>query len=418
MQNFSPTSYNTKTLSFPVKLLSVYIVCTFFPLIYKYLPFLGTLRIVLVSGVALLSSYLLTRGDYANDGIYHNPIFTAMLGYLLSMILSIMTSVDRGRTLMSIEINFKYLLIIIPMINVIDNPKRIDFVMGLFALCGLGMAISTLFSRQAILEGMASRFSYRAIAIDSGVFADPNDLALLFNTAISYILYFFVKGYRKFVWLSFAGVTVTAVMFTYSRGGFLGLCVVACGFYWTYGQKRARILVPILAAAILFWSMAPNDYKNRIATIQDEATKNEETGKYDSRIDTWVVVFQKAMENPIGGDGAGCSSYTAGNSMSDWHLVHNTPLQVFSELGLPGFVFYILLHWLPLKQYRQFAAMKMQELEPHLARFRFLLLALFAFAATAFFLPQAYSPIFYTISALTLIQSHLCTRVIQLESRA
>jgi hypothetical protein len=134
---------NIRLLSFPVLMLSIYTVCTFFPVIYIYIPFLGKIRIVLLVGIALVLSYLLSSGNYTNSKIYRNPILISWAGFLATMVMGLIVSYDRGLTLKIIEGSIKYFIVFLIMIKIIDSDRRLDLLLGIFAACGVGMAIIT-----------------------------------------------------------------------------------------------------------------------------------------------------------------------------------------------------------------------------------------------------------------------------------
>ena len=93
------------------------------------------------------------------------------------MVFGLLVSFDRGVTLQIIEVNIKYFLVFIVMVKIIDSQKRLDIILKTLVVCGTIMAINTIynyfFSRETLLGG------YRALALDRGLFSDPNDLAFI-----------------------------------------------------------------------------------------------------------------------------------------------------------------------------------------------------------------------------------------------
>ena len=399
---------NVKVVTFPLFLLLIYVVFTFMPWIYSYLSIFGEIKILLLAGIALVTSYIWTAGNYKNSKAYQNRIFWCWLGYLTAMGLSGVVSYDRGLTLRIIETNVKYMIVSSVMIKIIDSDERIEFLLGVFAACGMGMALSTILNY--FVMGRTFEESYRGMALESGIFGDPNDLAMLFNVTLPILLYFFTKKRKKVLCFMGLAVVITAIMLTYSRGGFLGLCTVGFGFSLLMRRGKASYVLLVLAAGVLFWGLAPEKYKQRISSIREEAQIDQETGKYRGRIEGWKTGITEGMKRPVLGVGAGCSYYMAGFSMRDWHAIHNSFIQVFSEMGILGLAPFVLLFFLPYKQFRGLRRLGQAGLETHLERFRFLLLSLVAFAGTSFFLPQAYSPIFYFLTGLILVQTELASR--------
>jgi len=384
-------------------------VFTYCSLIYSFLPFLGVIRVVLLAGIALLASYMMSASNYTNRKVYQNSIVLAWIGFLGSMVMSLLVSYDRGLTLQILEGSFKHFLVFMVAIKIIDTERRLDLFIGVFAGCSILMALNTILNY--FVFGSTYDSSFRAMGVESGIFGDPNDLALLFNTSVPLLLYFLFERKRKLISLAGLILVLTAVMLTYSRGGFVGLCAVGAGFF-LLSLKRGKGAIPLIVAiALFFWVLAPQDYKDRISTIKDEAGIGEVEKAEPTRLDMWELIIKEGMDRPILGAGAGCSYYVSGLSMRDWHSIHNSFIQAFSEMGMIGLFFYLLLFALPFKQYRRaIKSAHSREMDADSKRFSFIHLSFLAFAVTACFLPQAYSPILFTLLGMSIIQTQLISK--------
>jgi hypothetical protein len=396
---------DSKLLRAPEFFLLVYMVGTYFPLVYRFLPFLGEMRMVLLAGIALVISYSLGKGRYGDIGSYRNRVVMAWSGFLGAIFMSLIVSYDRGLTLQTLEGTFKHFIVFMVLIRIINSRRRLEFVLGTFAACGVAMGVGTIINY--LFLGATFDDSYRAMALEAGIFGDPNDLALLFNVTLSVLLFFLIKSRRRFIPLLGILTTIGALMLTYSRGGFVGMCTTGLGFFFLTGKKMKGMAVLALLIAIAFWALTPEDYRDRISTIGDEAKLNEEETVSKTRLTVWKKVIEEGMERPLLGAGAGCSYYIAGLSMKDWHGIHNSFIQVFSETGLLGLGFYLFLFYLPYRQYRRTSRYPHDVKHDDRVRFQFILLALASFAVTASFLPQAYSPILSLFSGLALVQNQL-----------
>lgn len=395
----------TKLLTLPIFALLTYIVCTYFPLIYRYLPVLGKIKAVLIAGIVMIISYALTKDDYANIDAYKNPLFLTLVGFLSVLILSLLVSLDRGKTLDLIIVNIKYFVVFAVMVKIIDNGKKLDMLLGVFTACSAGMALSSIIN---YLTGQTSTHGGHtsSVAISIGIFGDPNDLALLFNTTLPFALFFLVNAKKKLIPLASILILITAIVLTFSRGGFVGLCAVGFGFSIFYARKRKKYLALLFMLVFLFWCFAPMEYSERIATIFGWEV-DQETGETGTRMDAWRVVIREGLKHPFLGSGAGCSVYIAGRAMSDWHLIHNTFIQIFSESGLLGLFFYLLLFYLPYKQYRAALRLDHKDGDVDLLRFSMIVVSFLSYGVTVVFLPQAYSPMLYTLAGIAIIQAQL-----------
>lgn len=393
----------------PLITLLIYIVGTFFPLIYSYVPLLGQLKIVLVAGIVLLVSFIGTYNRYTNFTAYKNPIVYSWIGFLFFMIMGLFVSFDRGTTLTVIETNFKYLLVFLVMIKIVDDPKKLDKVILVFTLCGIGMALSAIynyiFGTEVLTSGYKLEQGYRAIALRSGLFADPNDLALLFNSVLPFAIYFLLVKKGKLIPLLGVSVIIIGTMLTYSRAGFLGLCIIGLMFVLSFKVQKKYIFL-VLACAVLFWSFAPDSYKDRIASIT-EWKVDEETGKTGTRMDSWKVAMIEGLNHPVFGVGAGSGVYVNGTAMNDWHAVHNAFVQVFLEIGLIGFLFYLSLFIIPFNQYKKYLKGNKGPKQSLDILYKMMIIGLVSFACTAFFTPNGYSPLLYVLTAFAVIGSEV-----------
>ncbi|MBN2284950.1 MAG: O-antigen ligase family protein [Tissierellales bacterium] len=390
----------TPIITVPIALILVFVIFTFFPKIYSFFPLLGTLKIVLSTGIALLITFTVTHRNYHNFTAYKNPIFKAWLIFFGVMFVGLVFSRDRGLTQGVLIADAKIFLIFLIMIKILDNYRRLDLILAVFGACGVGMALFTVMGGQIIGE-------YRSIAIETGLFADPNDLGLLLNSTLPFLLFFYLTGRSKFIALMGMGIIVIAIIGTFSRGAFLGLCVMGLAFNQLIGRKMKRYIVLVILGFILVIMVAPTAHVERMATIINWGASGE-YGITQGRLDAWKFGFVKGFEHPIFGAGAGMSLYTMG-AKHDWHLMHNSPLQIFIEMGLVGLFFYSLLFYIPFRFYRYIVRREKEFSNEELLRLRTTLLALIGFGVTSFFLPQGYSPILFMLSGFLLIESELMT---------
>ena len=402
---YHKTFYGTeeKRVTLPIFFLLVYIVCTFYPQIYPFFPFLGTYSAVLIAGWGLLISYLMTREKYHNPTAYKNPIFKAWIGFLIVLIFGIIFSADRGRSQDTAIVCLKYFMIFLVMIKIIDSGKRLDFLFGIFASCGVGMAISSIYN---YLIGESWHEGIKSYAVEVGIFGDPNDLGLLLNSTLPFAFFFFLKGGKKLIPITGTALITTAIIVSFSRGAFVGFCAILFGFYQIIGRKFKKQIITLLLAILLVFMFAPGGHLERMQTIYSWEV-SEETGLTGTRLDLWIPNFMWCLRNPVFGIGAGLSSYVNGEVSNDWHTTHNSPLQVLTDIGFLGLYFYVLLFIIPFRHYRQITKKGIKLSNEDVLRMRIILLSLIGFAATAFFLPQAYSPILFLISGFFVAQSEL-----------
>lgn len=141
---------------------------------------------------------------------------------------------------------------------------------------------------------------HRVYGPATGFFASNNSIGLALNTIIP-ILFFLAKdeerrwlrnGLRVAFWLS-----AIAVVFTYSRGAFLGLLVVMAMLY----LKGRRAIIALAAAAVLFVVVTPylpERLTNRMASIETADDKS-----VHNRLVAMEVAWKVAVDRPLLGAG-------------------------------------------------------------------------------------------------------------------
>jgi O-antigen ligase len=223
------------------------------------------------------------------------------------------------------DIYLKTVIIFIMMVNLIDSRRRIFSLWKLVVVCGAALGVG------AIRSYMKGEFSMKGLRIEGlvgGMFENPNDLA----TALDILLPFAValtlisKGFARLFFLCCAAVLALGVLFTLSRGGFLGWIALICG-----------ILLAVM----------PGGYGARIATIFN--TEQDQTGSAQLRRELLERAASIAINRPIVGVG-----------MGNFHIysihdkqAHNAYLEIAAELGVMGLIAYLIVIFAPLRSLRR-----------------------------------------------------------------
>jgi O-antigen ligase len=133
-----------------------------------------------------------------------------------------------------------------------------------------------------------------------------------------------------------AGVTVTALAFTYSRNAWLGLVAGALGLVLT-ARRAARIAAVLVAALALAAVVLPGPVAQRARSMVDV-----EDPTVRDRVAMWRSGLAMIAEHPLLGVGPGevrawYQHYRRPEAIrpSTGHL-HNSPIQVAAERGLPA----------------------------------------------------------------------------------
>jgi len=179
---------------------------------------------------------------------------------------------------------------------------------------------------------------------------DNNGLALAILMVIPLILYAARNSAERWVRLTFqvtAGLAFVTVIATFSRGGFVGLVVLA--FLIMGNSKRKFQTFAVLGVfALLAYTLAPHSYFERVDTI-GEATQDD---SFLIRLVAWKINFLLALDHPLLGAGPyGSLAWQnwiryLGESMTflfptPWvektYVAHSIYFQVLGDTGFIGF---------------------------------------------------------------------------------
>jgi O-Antigen ligase len=171
----------------------------------------------------------------------------------------------------------------------------------------------------------------------TGIFNDPNDLALVLITAIPLCLYFLTDSKRKSLrplWIALILLFGYALLLTHSRGGLIALMAgLLALFYMRFGTAKTVLL------GMVFMPMLLVVFAGRMTEI----SASQGTGQ--SRIQLWSDGFMFFQQAPL--FGIGMDGYSTVSN----HVAHNSYIHSYVELGAVGgtlFVgaFYFALHGL------------------------------------------------------------------------
>ena len=182
-----------------------------------------------------------------------------------------------------------------------------------------------------------------------GMLADNNDLALALAMAVPML---FILGWterRKILRRAFffaTPMTVLAVAFTQSRGGFLSVSMAIGVLVWRSRNRLMGIGVGVLIAIVALIAM-PENYKNRLSTIKDYETEGSAAG----RIRAWGIATNMATHNPFFGVGLAqfrrrfveyADNPTPAEIKGTAAIVaHSSYFQIWSECGSLALVVYL-----------------------------------------------------------------------------
>lgn len=273
-------------------------------------------------------------------------------------------------------------------------------------LCILVLVVSVGIDALYVLLGAAPTMAGRP-HIGEGL--DPNESAALFVFTLPFAISLGVGRERKrWIGLVVALLLVSGVVATGSRGGVLGLAVVALILIVRAAPRlRRKYLLAVATCATVFVLAADDAQLARFKTIFAPETDYNLTDR-EGRVQVWTRGMGYMLKNPILGIGLG-GFETAEGVLSGKRNVgygirytsaHNSFVQLGAELGVIALGVFIAAWWSAARGCRRVErrAIRDHAIRPRTADQEARLAAsahsaLLGLATTAFFLSLAYHPI-------------------------
>jgi len=155
-----------------------------------------------------------------------------------------------------------------------------------------------------------------------------------------------------------AGIIVTAIALTYSRGAGLAMVCQAL-LLWATSRRRLRLGVLAGITALLLMMVLPSNFTRRLATVQQlmpgEHTVLHPDSSFEARKLFTHTAWQMFLDRPILGVGAGnytehfdeyaerVGSAVRFRSIIRAHYPHNLYLEIAAESGLVGLLLFLAI---------------------------------------------------------------------------
>jgi hypothetical protein len=288
---------------------------------------------ILISS-CILFSLAVIRKEISFRRLVETPISMCVLGMQAAVMLSHLSHFNLGYTrYFSIEF-IKFVIYYLLLVGLVDSTARLHRFLGcLAAMIGVIAALALLHYHGGITIGAmkvvereeidptTGQLSSVVQLYGTGIFSDPNDLALVLMMGIGLSLYRLdnQESLFRWFWVMPLGLFGYTLALTNSRGGFLAMLVcVLVIFVGRFGWKKAipvaAVLVPLML--VLF------------AGRQTNISASSGTGQ--QRIQLWAASLSVFRTVPIFGIGAGLLTDTIGKE------AHNSFVQAYAELGFFG----------------------------------------------------------------------------------
>jgi len=318
------------------------ILCTF--LLFEYLrihdilPILNMLKLQTGISLALLTIVIM---ETARKGLSLPRQSRLLLGFLG---LTVFTILQASNWYFAYQFSYNLMLTLIAyfaITHVIQNPQDLRRFLAVLVAIHIYLAFKVILGYNP--EGFSEYGYQTGFEAGSNFLGDENDVALAMVLILPLGIYLFRVSRSllgRLTWGIGSMAILLCIVFTYSRGGFLGLMGILL-YSVLKGQNRRKAIVGIALAATLIIAVAPSSYWDRIKTLQQT-----DSGTALERKNFWTAGFRMFRDSPVWGVGGRnfgllLPDYALDDSpdrrLTRWgRSAHSLYVQLLAEFGLIG----------------------------------------------------------------------------------
>jgi O-antigen ligase len=311
------------------------------------LPFLDPFHLAEVCAVLGLVPMVMQQLSRRQPVLRITAETAALLVFGLVILLTTPFSIWPGGSLnMFTDTYLKLLVVFVLMLNTLTTPKRIEQITWLIVLCCGFIALRSVID---YARGINLVEGNRLAGPVSGIFGNPNDLAMNMVTFLpAAAVIAMSRGIgrsRRLIAALASALMVATIVFTKSRGGFLGLAVALITLVCLGRRVRPGLGTTAVILVLCASPFMPASFWERMTSIvDDQKDKQEFTGTRENR---WIVMkegMKAFVDRPLTGVGPGqFQNYNPPGRREAWKETHNAPIQVAAETGAFGFVAFMFL---------------------------------------------------------------------------
>jgi len=287
-----------------------------------------------------------------------------------------------------------YMPFIISVVLCVNTIKRLKILVNVFI----------------ILMIYISLYSLTHDGIGSGnYFQDENDVSLFINMWLPFCFFLFLNE-KEFIKKTFYAlgmiVGLSAVVVSFSRGGFVGL-VCATVVIWLFSNKKMISLVIIGLFGIVVYFSSSESYRAEMATIT-----NQHEGTAEDRLLSWATAWDMFLDNPLGVGGNNFQTrfpeYQGDRfERGMWgRVAHSLWFTLIPELGVFGIILYFRLLYFNIKDLFFLKKINIRDNQDHQYLYILSLSAiasLAGFFASATFISVLYYPHYWYLTAIIVV---------------
>jgi O-antigen ligase len=304
------------------------------------------LQTVELAVLAIVTVVVLRRLARAQMPLPWSPPLNWALALLVWTIIALQSAIDNTLALKQVGSLLGGILFAASILAACRNMDDLRIILGAFVAVTAGIALASF------AGGVQLHPVYGAAVVGGrlqGAFDHPNQLGALCAIGVSVALGLAFGARRRIArWgaAAAAAVTFAALMFTLSRGAWIGTaCALLFLLVALSEVRRALVLlvVPGILLAAFIAPLAPVG-DTEIKVVGERVTALTALSPYDNRRQIYAEAWREIRANPLNGVGPGgfpVASARAGSRTSTYAVVHahNLLLTWGAETGLPAVAF-------------------------------------------------------------------------------
>ncbi len=373
----------------------------------EFFEALKPLRLALIAALIAMATYVVN----VMAGRARPPVAAREIRIVLLLVVWAVATVPLsywpgGSVDVLTELYLKSVAIFILLAGAVDSRQRLIAIVWTLGLCTIPIALTALqnYRTGVYLPTAPGRIAGYGT---SGLAGNPNDLALLLNLILPFLIALAGPGqasWKRLAAMGTAFLAAAAIVVTFSRSGFLTLVTIGLLYLWQAARRgHVGLAAFVFTVALGVFFLAPAGYGARLSTVSDIET--DPTGSAQDRWRDMVVATGYVVEHPVVGAGVGMDFLALNERRGNrWLSVHNAYLNYAVDLGLPGLLLFVALYASCLRRIsaveRARRTAGREDIVTRLAGAT--RISLVAFGVAAFFYPVAYNAFFYYVAGLGL----------------
>ncbi len=239
----------------------------------------------------------------------------------------------------------QYMLWFFVIIRLADSRETAKNIYTILVLSGTLLAVHGILQYAAGTEMPSHWVDIAEKGVRTRAFSiigSPNILGsmMLFLSPMSFSLFFAEKDiYRKLFFLGSTLLMGVCLLFTFSRGAWLGMAAAALVYILL---KDRRLLLPFVVAALLAYLIVPSVSDRITYMLSDEYIASSFRG---GRLGRWLEGIDMAKQNPWLGAGLGHfgGAVAKNNNIPGTFYMDNYYLKTVVEMGFAGLAAFLVL---------------------------------------------------------------------------